>query len=548
MNAEVLHHVPGLDSSWTTDGTAPGLQEPYDDSWTPVDGVVTQRAPVRVIGQGELARLAEDGRQLLALVDDTTEVDRRHWQETWDAEEARFLSLRARSREARAVIPDRSALLGEHTDLERAIEMLERDEHRNTLHAYQQLRRQIAAIGRWRASIDSMAARLRSALEQAPVEDPPLLAFAGDGYAVDVRTALSQQQVALLALLEQIRSQVDGLSASLGPDLPRTWDAHRARTEKAYQELTEEIAASGADPSQYADLVGRRQEVESRLAGISEQEAIAQQLESEAEDSLRQLAQLRDELSDRRRKFIDSIGAPEGIVRFNLTPAGERDANAGELRTLLLGASDADGMRQDIDTCTRLIADAQDGLAGARTVKDQIRQAAAGAEDAFGGWFRRRLTNAEPEVFDRLDAWFPADRLEAEYQNPDGDWQPIGQGSAGQRNAAILAFLLSYGHDPLVLDQPENDLDNALISDLVVRLLRDARARRQLIVVTHNPNIVVNADADLVVSLQFIGGRVTIRELGGLQEQDVRDEVCRVVEGGRTAFESRYARIGERHI
>jgi len=89
---------------------------------------------------------------------------------------------------------------------------------------------------------------------------------------------------------------------------------------------------------------------------------------------------------------------------------------------------------------------------------------------------------------------------------------------------------------------------NALITDLVVQQLREIRKRRQLIIVTHNPNIVVNADADLVISLTFRDGQIAVSEIGGLQEQRVRDEICRIVEGGREAFESRYARIGERHV
>jgi hypothetical protein len=182
-----------LRASWSANGTGPALQEPDGDAWTPVDGVVTRRTPARIIGQGELAHLAEDGRQLLALVDDTPEVDRRGWQETWDAEQARFLSLRARSREARAVIPDRSALLGEQTDLQRAIEMLERDEHRDTLRAYQHLQRQIAAIDRWCVAIAEVTARLRRVLEDTTIEDPPLTLFEDDGYAADVRHALRQQ-------------------------------------------------------------------------------------------------------------------------------------------------------------------------------------------------------------------------------------------------------------------------------------------------------------------------------------------------------------------
>lgn len=539
-----------LRASWSTDGTAPALQEPDGEaSWKPVDGVVTQRAPARIIGQGELARLAEDGRQLLVLVDDTPEVDRRGWQESWDAEQARFLSLRARSREARAAIPDRSALVGEQTDLQRAVEMLERDEHRDTLRAYQRLRRQIAAIDRWRASVDAVTASLRAAVDAAAIDDPPLAPFEEDAHVAEVRQALSQQQSELQTALERIRGDVDALPSSLEPHLPPAWYAHRTQTERAYQELSDQLAGSGADPSQYADLISRRQALDARLASITDLEDAATRLEAEAEDSLRRLEELRDELSERRERFIDSIGSPEGIVRFKLTRAGEREANASEeLRAILLGATDTDSMKPDIDRCCALIASMPDGLQGARILKDEIRRTAAGAEDTFGGWFRRRITDAKPEVLDRLDAWFPADRLDADYLNPDGRWQPISQGSAGQRNAAILAFLLSYGDDPLVLDQPENDLDNALISELVVRQLRETRSRRQLIVVTHNPNIVVNADADLVISLHFVNGLIKIKEIGGLQEQVVRDEVCRVVEGGREAFESRYARIGERHV
>jgi predicted ATPase len=97
----------------------------------------------------------------------------------------------------------------------------------------------------------------------------------------------------------------------------------------------------------------------------------------------------------------------------------------------------------------------------------------------------------------------------------------------------------------MVIDQPENDLDNTLISDLIVQQLRRSKTRRQLIVVTHNPNIVVNADAEYVIALDMSKGRVHVRQQGGLQEQPVRDEVCKVIEGGREAFELRYSRIGE---
>ena len=107
----------------------------------------------------------------------------------------------------------------------------------------------------------------------------------------------------------------------------------------------------------------------------------------------------------------------------------------------------------------------------------------------------------------------------------------------------MLAFLLAQGAEPLVLDQPEDDLDNHLIYELVVRQIRENKLRRQLIIVTHNPNIVVNGDAEMLFALDF-NGQCFIKTEGALQQQNVRDEVCRIMEGGREAFSRRWHRLG----
>ena len=124
---------------------------------------------------------------------------------------------------------------------------------------------------------------------------------------------------------------------------------------------------------------------------------------------------------------------------------------------------------------------------------------------------------------------------------------PITQGSPGQKTAAILSFILSYGDGPLILDQPEDDLDNHLIYDLIVQQIRTGKRRRQVIVATHNPNIVVNGDAEMVIAMDHREGQCRLIEQGTgcLQERGVRDEICRVMEGGRHAFETRYKRILE---
>jgi len=153
---------------------------------------------------------------------------------------------------------------------------------------------------------------------------------------------------------------------------------------------------------------------------------------------------------------------------------------------------------------------------------------------------------SQPTVIDQLAAWFPDDLLIVKYKrdSTSGSFTNIESGSsAGQRAAAILSFLLSYGEEPLIIDQPEDDLDNELIYDLIVKQIHKNKTRRQLIIATHNPNIVVNGIAELIGSVKFIGGQVQLDTLGGLGDESIIDSVCTIMEGGKPAFEKRYKRI-----
>ena len=132
----------------------------------------------------------------------------------------------------------------------------------------------------------------------------------------------------------------------------------------------------------------------------------------------------------------------------------------------------------------------------------------------------------------------------------DGTFGPYGKVHPARKTAALLAFLLSYGKEPLILDQPEDDLDNLLIYDLIVTQLREVKRHRQVIVVTHNANIVVNGDAELVIALDVRGGETQKECEGSLQRNQVRETICSIMEGGHKAFKDRYRRIEleEHHV
>ncbi len=111
----------------------------------------------------------------------------------------------------------------------------------------------------------------------------------------------------------------------------------------------------------------------------------------------------------------------------------------------------------------------------------------------------------------------PEDKLQIKIIDENGEID-INEGSPGQKSAAILAFILNSGENPLIIDQPEDDLDNSLIYSLVVKSIRKMKSKRQIIIVTHNPNIPVLGDAEGIIVLERNNqGKVTFRKKGKRQ-------------------------------
>jgi energy-coupling factor transporter ATP-binding protein EcfA2 len=136
------------------------------------------------------------------------------------------------------------------------------------------------------------------------------------------------------------------------------------------------------------------------------------------------------------------------------------------------------------------------------------------------------------------------------------DGVDIEQLSPGTRGIVLLLLYLSVDRSddrPLIIDQPEENLDPKSVFDELVHRFRETRLRRQLIVVTHNANLIVNTDADQVVVAA--AGPHRRRDLprityvsGGLEDPDVRRHVCDILEGGEQAFTERARRLRVRLI
>lgn len=113
--------------------------------------------------------------------------------------------------------------------------------------------------------------------------------------------------------------------------------------------------------------------------------------------------------------------------------------------------------------------------------------------------------------------------------------------SKGQRATALLLLLFGASDAPLIIDQPEDDLDNNFIYKGVVRRLRELEGKRQIIAGTHNANVPVLGDAELIVALESDGshGRPYKGGVGSLDERAVRTLAEDILEGGSAAFNAR---------
>jgi len=114
--------------------------------------------------------------------------------------------------------------------------------------------------------------------------------------------------------------------------------------------------------------------------------------------------------------------------------------------------------------------------------------------------------------------------------------------SPGQRCSAMLPIVTLTSDAPIIIDQPEDNLDNRLVSKAVFKILSKLKETRQIIVATHNPNILVSGDAEQVVVLNSEG---KVANYGSIDDPDIVQDVIEIMEGGKEAFAKRQKRYSQ---
>jgi len=324
------------------------------------------------------------------------------------------------------------------------------------------------------------------------------------------------------------------------------WDQRRKVVEATYEKLLRELHKSKIDGEEFIRL---RRQIEHLRPLRERRDILIKELAALEARRRKVLSEWEDTKAEEYRaieKAAKKVSRKlSERVRVEVTMAGNRKPLEELLRQEIGGNLTAalERLRENVQiSLPELAARSREG----RDALVKHFRLPQGAAD--------RIAQADPALFMQIEELeLPATTTIELNTAPDGEaptWQQLSELSTGQKATAVLLLLLLESQAPLVVDQPEDDLDNRFITDGVVPIMRQEKRRRQFIFSTHNANIPVLGDAELIVGLSASGeaqeghARVSGDHMGSIDSLQVRELVEEILEGGKVAFEMRRLKYG----
>ena len=519
--------------------------------------------PVKIFSQKQILALANNPQALLEYIDDSIRDQKYAWLQKFDELKSALLVARLRVRTLKKELEKKPALELEYNEVSRKARVFANANFGSLLRTFQRANQQNRALDDFLQLLTNDVSCLQKGVEQASnLSNTELTQFLAESDAehatLDGLMRLKQQLVEkyqeIVGIVKVMQGQLDTARQDLAISHSNKENQKHIQD---YQDESERLKNEGINSAEEAAFaVSSKERLSQQLLQINAFEVELGQAELSVEIANQALTACREELTLIREQFIAGLFDQNTMLKVSLCGMGNAKDASNKLRAILrlpdtarfedIWSENESGINSGIiwDLINpKVVASIGERL---ETLKSDIESKDKTVlYTTIHGTLVKRIEALQNESFDELAKWFPEDEVCLEYRpSKDKPYKNIALASAGQKTAAMLSFLLVHGDEPLLLDQPEDDLDNALVSELVVEQLRKNKVRRQLLVVTHNANIVVNADAELVVTMDF-DGQINLASMGGLQETSVRRDICRVMEGGEEAFRQRYKRILE---
>lgn len=515
--------------------------------------------PIQIFSQKELYALTGNPSKLIELID--SQFDKRGWSEAKEVLTNKWIADRATRRQLNNAISEESNIRAQLSSVNNKIALYESSAYRDTLNKFNKL----TATKKFFDDASKNASEFIDELEELEQAVPNIdVPETINDIVVDDSLQFIQDMNSALVTAKEKLAEAIALVIPYKENLPEqlkalSWFRQFEAAKQAYDAIAESIQELGTDS--YEILIQRRAGLNDKLALIEIQKTELDTLNSALSSLYNSIIEKEKELRVKRKeiinrwKAIDDSNNPFLIIELQ-PMADAENANAtfrellrksgGEFSNDIYGYNEDDGSSWGM--ISRIISETEatrwekrkaelaDFLSATEADKKTLDLRLARHLDY--------LKQNTPEDIDRMLVWVPEDKLVLKFKK-QGREEDIQSGSAGERTAGMLGLLLALNDIPLIIDQPEDDLDTKLISNFVVEGFKKLKQKRQLLIVTHNPNLAVNANSDNVVHMDFVSGQVIKAGNNALQDKQIRNAVCEVMEGGRDALDKRYYRISK---
>jgi DNA repair ATPase RecN len=354
------------------------------------------------------------------------------------------------------------------------------------------------------------------------------------GEVDEIRRAIEQTKQKLLETINDRLKNIDRFSSE--------WLEKKAAVEAEMQMIKRELGGKSLEPEKLERLTRERAKLMPLIEELKRQEKNIKDLEKKREEIRNELGRKRHEIFQVREKQSNRINE---VLKERLRVEVKYEKDKGVFRKSFMDLVKGSGI--SIDAIDALIS-APDKLTDGLLISYYIQQHGQKLQEEFNltpamsnrliGWFK------EPERLYDLETLFPEDKIEI-YLRVNSEYKTIDKLSVGQKATSLLLLLFAQEDRIMILDQPEEDLDNRFIYEDVVKILREMKGKRQLLIATHNANIPVLGDSELIIVLESQNDRCAVVHKGSIDKDDIKADVKNIMEGGEEAFRIRAQKYGE---
>lgn len=328
---------------------------------------------------------------------------------------------------------------------------------------------------------------------------------------VDQLKQIEKDARAIAGRLKSKQGEFEGASRSLQEEF--------AQVERQLAQELKQTGMTAIQPDDFLAQQQRKTKAEQMLQALAKQESQQTSIRDALFAEIDKLNELWLREFNTIKVELDRVNASHTALQIEADFKGDKEAAISFMQQLFKGSN----IRE---TTLRAVMEDYADFGGLLRALPGALVKAGSTPEVFEKTFMQNLTE--------FVTWQVPNRFVIRYRGKE-----LKHHSLGQRASALLLYVLSQRqNDVIIIDQPEDDLDNQTIYDDVIKLLREMKPHAQFIFATHNANFPVLGDAEQVHACQYQDERVNV-ESGSIDARPVQHAIINIMEGGQEAFNRR---------